>query len=93
MDHERYAKTAAGMQEVEHRKHKLEYRQRMLLVLMNDMRSVDAAIDMLRPIGADEDDVRLLIDRGLIEPVSPLVPRPEDVALDETEPYMVVWAG
>ena len=67
----RYAKSAKGREEIEHRGRVLTQGQRAVLILLDGKSTLRELHSRYQTIPTFADDVRLLFDQGYIEDVSP----------------------
>lgn len=70
LDH-RYAKTAKGREEIEHRGRALTQGQRAVLILLDGKSTLRDLLSRYHTIPSFADDVRLLLEQGFIEDTAP----------------------
>lgn len=67
----RYAKSAKGREEIEHRGRALTQGQRAVLILLDGKSTLRELLNRYRTIPTFADDVRLLFDQGYVEDAAP----------------------
>lgn len=78
--HDRFRKTAKGIEEIETRKYKLPTRVRSVLILVFSSKAAAELQEQAAVIGAPGDFLETLVNGGFIEPVGGASPEPGAVA-------------